>query len=95
MRGKLPEEIALPPSVTTPFGSFEEALGDTANADIWEQLDSLMSDIPTHEAETVLKQCRELAMQVGFLAVAQFSINCLLPHVVTIHALHMVSHIDC
>ncbi|KAK9852315.1 hypothetical protein WJX84_008608 [Apatococcus fuscideae] len=65
LRGKLPKEIALPPSVTIPFGSFEEALSSKANSDIREKLDSLMSDIPTHEAETVLKQCRELAMQVA------------------------------
>ncbi|KAK9867578.1 hypothetical protein WJX84_002715 [Apatococcus fuscideae] len=64
LRGKLPKEIALPPSVTIPFGSFEEALGSKANLQIREQLEELMSDIPSHEAETVLKQCRELAMKV-------------------------------
>ena len=73
LRGKLPKEIALPPSVTIPFGSFEEALGSKANAEIRKQLDSLMSDIPTHEAETVLKQCRELAMQVGLFAICPLS----------------------
>lgn len=61
----------MPPSVTIPFGSFEEALGSKANAEISKQLDSLMSDIPTHEAETVLKQCRDLAMQVGLIAIGQ------------------------
>ena len=69
LRGKLPKEIALPPSVTIPFGSFEEALGSKANLQIREQLEELMSDIPSHEAETVLKQCRELAMKVGLMLI--------------------------
>ena len=57
LRGELPEWIALPSSVTLPFGCFEEALDDPANADVKRRLlesAKLVSDNPAQN----LYDCR-------------------------------------
>ncbi|KAK9816496.1 hypothetical protein WJX72_001009 [[Myrmecia] bisecta] len=64
LRGKLPEEIRLPASVTVPFGSFEEALNQTENREVKKALDAKIKDIPDTHAESVLKECRDIVMTV-------------------------------
>lgn len=65
MRGKLPDWINLPPSVTVPFGAFEEALGSKANAGLRKQLEAAVAAIPDSHAEDALAACRELVMQAS------------------------------
>ncbi len=64
MRGKLPEVIKLPPSVTVPFGSFEEALKQKENGDVAKRLEAAVKDIPTSHAEEQLVKCRDIVMEV-------------------------------
>ena len=64
LRGKLPESIGLPPSVTVPFGAFEEALNASENKDIKRQLEEAVAAIPESHAEEALKQCHSIAMEV-------------------------------
>ena len=64
MRGKLPDWINLPPSVTVPFGAFEEALGAKANAQLRKELEAAVKSIPESHAEEALAACRNLVMQV-------------------------------
>ncbi|CAG9462085.1 unnamed protein product [Pedinophyceae sp. YPF-701] len=63
LRGKLPEWVNLPASVTIPFGSFEEALKDPANKDLAAKIDEAAKNVPQDPA-TWLATCRDLAMQV-------------------------------
>lgn len=65
LRGKLPDSIALPASVTVPFGSFEEALGAPANADVRKRLQAAVDRIPPTAAEPALAECRSICMEVG------------------------------
>ena len=64
LRGKLPESIALPASVTVPFGSFEEALKAPANADMRKRLQAAVARIPPTAAEPALAECRSIVMEV-------------------------------
>ncbi len=64
LRGKLPDSIALPASVTVPFGSFEEALKASANADVRKRLQTAVDAIPPTAAEPALAQCRSIVMEV-------------------------------
>ena len=64
MRGKLPDWVSLPPSVTVPFGAFEEALGARANAQLRKDLEAAVKSIPESHAEEALAACRHLVMQV-------------------------------
>lgn len=64
LRGKLPDSIALPASVTVPFGSFEEALKDKANKDVAKRLEEAVKAIPSTAAEPKLAECREIVMEV-------------------------------
>jgi hypothetical protein len=64
MRGKLPDTIKLPASVTVPFGAFEEALNQKENRDIKKQLEAAVKAIPDSHAEDKLQACRDLVMQV-------------------------------
>jgi alpha-glucan,water dikinase len=65
LRGKLPESIALPASVTVPFGSFEEALSQPANADVRKRLQAAIDRIPPTAAEPALAECRDIVMEVN------------------------------
>jgi alpha-glucan,water dikinase len=67
MRGKLPDVIKLPASVTVPFGSFEQALSAKANRDVKQRLEAAVAAIPDSAAETQLKQCRDIAMEARAL----------------------------
>ncbi len=64
LRGKLPDSIALPASVTVPFGSFEEALKDGANRDVARRLQAAVKAIPATAAEAQLAECRDIVMEV-------------------------------
>lgn len=64
MRGKLPDVIKLPPSVTVPFGSFEEALKAKENSDVSKRLEAAIKDIPSSHAEEKLSKCRDIVMEV-------------------------------
>ena len=64
LRGKLPDAINLPASITVPFGSFEEVLNQAANKQIKKQLEAAIKDIPAEKAEEALSKCRDLVMQV-------------------------------
>lgn len=64
MRGKLPNVIKLPPSVTVPFGSFEEALKAKENSDVSKRLEAAVKDIPSSHAEEKLSKCRDIVMEV-------------------------------
>ena len=66
LRGKLPDHIKLPPSVTVPFGAFEEALGSKDNADMKQRLEAAIKDIPQAHAEEQLRKCHDIAMEVIF-----------------------------
>ena len=68
MRGKLPDVIKLPPSVTVPFGSFEEALKQKENKDVSKRLEEAVKAIPSSHAEEQLAKCRDIVMQVPLLA---------------------------
>ena len=65
LRGKLPDSIKLPPSVTVPFGAFEEALGSKDNTDVKERLEAAIKDIPQAHAVEQLQKCHDIAMEVG------------------------------
>lgn len=65
LRGKLPSHIALPPSVTVPFGAFEEALKQGANKDVARRLESALRDIPSTKMEEKLAEIRGIVMEVG------------------------------
>lgn len=67
LRGRLPDDIKLPPSVTVPFSSFEEALKTSANKDIARRLDKAIKDIPATHAENQLATVRDIVMEVSFL----------------------------
>lgn len=64
LRGQLPESIALPASVTVPFGSFEEVLKDGANKDVAQRLKAAVDKIPSTHAEPALADCRAIVMEV-------------------------------
>lgn len=65
LRGKLPDWIALPSSVTLPFGCFEEVLRATKqNKEIEKELDALVKTVNLQNADTVLTKARDLAMRV-------------------------------
>ncbi len=64
LRGKLPGDINLPPSVTVPFGSFEETLKQKENADLVKRLDAAIAAIPPTNAEPQLQICRDICMEV-------------------------------
>mmetsp|Transcript_39261 Transcript_39261/g.92974 ORF Transcript_39261/g.92974 Transcript_39261/m.92974 type:complete len:1415 (-) Transcript_39261:222-4466(-) len=63
LRGKLPEWINLPASVTVPFGSFETALEEPECKDVKKQLDEEVKMIKDKPAE-VLQNCREIIMNM-------------------------------
>ena len=71
LRGKLPDSIKLPPSVTVPFGAFEEALGSKDNANVRERLEAAIKDIPQAHAVEQLQKCHDIAMEVGCLWLLQ------------------------
>ena len=64
LRGKLSSYINLPPSVTVPFGSFEEALKQGPNKEIAKKLEVAIKDIPTTGAEEKLQIVRDIVMEV-------------------------------
>ncbi|KAK9809702.1 hypothetical protein WJX73_007079 [Symbiochloris irregularis] len=64
LRGKLPDSIGLPPSVTVPFGAFEEALGASENKQVKQRLEEAIAAIPETHAEEALKRCHSIAMEV-------------------------------
>lgn len=65
LRGKLPDTIGLPASVTIPFASFEEALKDPSNKEVAAKLAAAVKEIPATSAESQLAECREIVMQVS------------------------------
>ena len=64
MRGKLPDVVKLPPSVTVPFSSFEEALKQRENKDMAQRLEAAVKAIPSTSAEKKLRECRDIVMEV-------------------------------
>ncbi len=64
MRGKLPDVVKLPPSVTVPFSSFEEALKQSENKDMAKRLEAAVKSIPQTKAEEKLRECRDIVMEV-------------------------------
>ena len=64
MRGKLPDVIKLPASVTVPFGSFEQALDAKENKEVKRRLEAAVKNIPDSQAEPKLKECRDIVMEV-------------------------------
>lgn len=64
MRGKLPDVVKLPPSVTVPFSSFEEALKQPENKDMAQRLEAALKAIPSTSAEEKLRECRDIVMEV-------------------------------
>eukprot|EP00891_Asterochloris_glomerata_P007880 jgi/Astpho2/7880/e_gw1.00117.125.1_t len=64
LRGKLPPAINLPPSVTVPFGTFEEIMGMSENDSLLKELDSAVKNIPEERAVEALSKCREIVMRV-------------------------------
>jgi alpha-glucan,water dikinase len=71
LRGKLPEWINLPPSVTLPFSCFEEALKRKENAEISKQLAENVKKVTPATAVEMLAKCRELAAQIAVPEEAQ------------------------
>lgn len=65
MRGKLPNVVKLPPSVTVPFSSFEEALKQRENKDMAKRLEAAVKSIPQTNAEEKLRECRDIVMEVS------------------------------
>lgn len=65
MRGKLPDVVKLPPSVTVPFSSFEEALKQSENKDMAKRLEAAVKNIPQTNAEEKLRECRDIVMEVS------------------------------
>ena len=63
MRGKLPEVVKLPPSVTVPFSSFEEALKQKENKTMAKRLEAAVKAIPETHAEEKLRECRDIVME--------------------------------
>lgn len=64
LRGQLPSEISLPPSVAIPFGTFEEILQLTGNQETANQVELAIHDLPTAKAEAELRSLRETIMGV-------------------------------
>ncbi len=64
LRGKLPKDIRLPPSITIPFASFEQALKQRENKDVARRLEATIKKIPTTNAEEKLEEVREICMEV-------------------------------
>lgn len=71
LRGKLPDWISLPASVTLPFSCFEEALKRKENAEIAKQLADHVKKVTPATAVETLAKCRELAAQVAVPTEAQ------------------------
>lgn len=67
LRGQLPDDIQLPPSVTIPFSSFEQLLKDPQNKGIAKELEAAIREIPTTSADKKLAAVRELVMKVLLL----------------------------
>ena len=63
MRGKLPDVVKLPPSVTVPFSSFEEALKQKENKAMAKRLEAAVKAIPQTNAEERLRECRDIVME--------------------------------
>ena len=63
MRGKLPDVVKLPPSVTVPFSSFEEALKQKENKAMAKRLEAAVKAIPETNAEEKLRVCRDIVME--------------------------------
>jgi len=69
MRGKLPDVVKLPPSVTVPFSCFEEALKQSENKSMAKRLEAAVKSIPQTKAEEKLRECRDIVMEVCFSVV--------------------------
>lgn len=66
LRGRLPDWISLPSSVTVPFSSFEEALKrGQHNKQLAKQLNEAIREVQPSNASAALARCRDLVMQVG------------------------------
>ena len=63
MRGKLPDVVKLPPSVTVPFSSFEEALKQKENKAMAKRLEGAVKAIPETNAEEKLRECRDIVIE--------------------------------
>lgn len=64
LRGKLPEQINLPPSVTLPFGTFETVLDHPDNKGVKGDLELLLEKVSRAPIET-LAACRSTALRVS------------------------------
>ncbi|KFM28490.1 Alpha-glucan water dikinase, chloroplastic [Auxenochlorella protothecoides] len=65
LRGRLPESIQLPASVTIPFGSFEKALESRENRELAKQIRAAVSSVTPHSPGPALARCRDLVNQVA------------------------------
>ncbi|GAB4820070.1 hypothetical protein N2152v2_007116 [Parachlorella kessleri] len=65
LRGKLPDWISLPASVTVPLGAFEEVLKQGANRDLQRQLEEVVRGVTPANAHEKLKVARDLVMEVA------------------------------
>ncbi|KAI3430517.1 hypothetical protein D9Q98_005110 [Chlorella vulgaris] len=65
LRGKLPDSIALPSSITIPFSSFEQVLKLKENKALAGELSKAVKEVVAGEGSSKqLQRCRELVMQV-------------------------------
>lgn len=71
LRGKLPDWIGLPPSMTVPFGCFEEALKLKENVEIARALAAKVKSVTPATAMVTLEECRKLAALVQIPEEAQ------------------------
>ena len=55
--------VKLPPSVTVPFSSFEEALKQKENKATAKRLEAAVKAIPQTNAEEKLRECRDVVME--------------------------------
>ena len=79
LRGLLPKWIGLPPSVTVPFGSFEELLKVQENKEIAAELEKEIAKVTRarggHHVAHHLSKCRELTASVKISSEAEAAIQ--------------------
>jgi len=66
MRGKIPDSIGVPASVTLPFGCYEECLKHRLNAQVSQEIAALLDGLKLEGAdlEATLRKCQDLAMGI-------------------------------
>eukprot|EP01025_Chloroclados_australasicus_P029393 TRINITY_DN2937_c0_g1_i13.p1 TRINITY_DN2937_c0_g1~~TRINITY_DN2937_c0_g1_i13.p1 ORF type:complete len:933 (-),score=168.34 TRINITY_DN2937_c0_g1_i13:30-2582(-) len=64
LRGQIPDWINLPPSVTLPFGTYEEVLAQDNNKNVAKELKQALKEVSKGPSQ-YLPKCRELVMQLN------------------------------